>query len=302
MHKDNSRNNKNKLFDVEKSTRTFMYLMSKYRNQKRKIKESKNNRGYIIKTIDDKKRELEREEKEEIFIYKEAKNTAYINQELLNSFGIKAKSKEYDTSKIHAPLKLGKKKFFDPTQNNIKSNSSTKLLKKGYIELPLIPKSILNYNKKPLLTYNNSINYKTIKNNSNKNIIPAFTDYSIDSNKKSNFNSPLKNNNESNFETETNICPSSFRNSISDKNILMTEVLKNKITKKNKDKMKKYIYLSNRDIFSYNGSYLNRLSNFKDLLIREERQKRNYFYRNDYGCNLFKEKYAFLNKKYFESN
>ena len=155
----------NKLFDVEKSTSTFMYLMTKYRNQKKK---KKNNDGmYIVKAIDDKRHQLERDEKDNMYIYKEAKNTAHINQELINKYGVKAKTKAYDVSNFQTPMKLGKKKFFDPTKEDYlkPSTSLKKFNNKDMIQLPLIYNSHLNFNKFPLLTYDNS--RKTNKNNPN---------------------------------------------------------------------------------------------------------------------------------------
>ena len=149
----------------------------------------------------------------------------------------------------------------------------------------------------------NTINrsYKYSKDTMLKN---ADIDFSFESNKNLNSESPKKTkNNESNYATESNVYTSSFRNSKSDRNILITEVLKNNNSfKKNKfrEGRNNNLYYSNRNIFSYNGAYLTRLSNFKDQLINEERKRRYYFNNNDYGCNLFKEKYAFLNKKYFE--
>ena len=38
-------------------------------------------------------------------------------------------------------------------------------------------------------------------------------------------------------------------------------------------------------------NYISNLSNFKEELIKEEKRKRKYFNRNDYGCKTFKEKY-----------
>ncbi len=56
----------------------------------------------------------------------------------------------------------------------------------------------------------------------------------------------------------------------------------------------------NKNILSLSENYISRLTNFKDLLIEEEKQKRKYFNKNDYGCKSFKEKYKYLNSKYFD--
>lgn len=297
MYSNKSRNNK--LFDVEKSTSTFMNLMSKYRKRKRNMKD--NDKCYIAKAIDEKRFELEKEEKDDQYIYKEAKNSSHIDQELINIYGTKAKNQVYDISKFQSPIKLGKKQFFDPTkENTLQTCYSLKLYKKGFLKLPLISQQYYKYNNKPLLTYSNSNNLNKIS--SSNNILN--TDYSIDSNKKTIFNSPIKRNIDSSIETERNLSPISLSNNNNDINNLLTEITKNKTINKNRllvNRNKKN-YFSDKNIFSNNGSYLISLSNFKEQLINEEKKQRNYFDRNDYGCNLFKEKYNFLSKKYFSTD
>ena len=298
----------NKLFDVEKSTSTFMYLMTKYRNQKKK---KKNNDGmYIVKAIDDKRHQLERDEKDNMYIYKEAKNTAHINQELINKYGVKAKTKAYDVSNFQTPMKLGKKKFFDPTKEDYlkPSTSLKKFNNKDMIQLPLIYNSHLNFNKFPLLTYDNS--RKTNKNNplsksyQNKEKIfykpsrnnPSNTEFSLDSYKKSSSYSHLKDtvNNKGKNSSSTLTLGNSEKN-------ILTEVSKKSVNIKFRNKKNNFL-LNNRDIFSYNGNYVARLSSFKDQCIKEERRKRHYFNLYDYGCHLSKEKYDYLTKKYFDND
>ena len=299
----------NKLFDVEKSSSTFIYLMTKYRNQKKK---KNNNDGmYIVKAIDDKRHQLERDEKDNIYIFKEAKNTAHINQELINKYGVKAKTQAYDVSNFQTPMKLGKKKFFDPTKEDYlkPSASLNKLKNKDMIQLPLIYNSKLNFNQIPLLTYNNSSNLnknnplskscqnkeKIFYNQSRNN--PSNIDFSLESYKKSSSYSHIKDTVSSNKEVHS---PSTLTLRNSEKNIL-TEVSKKSRSIKFRNK-KDNLLLNNRNIFSYNGNYIARLSSFKDQCIKEERRKRHYFNFNDYGCHLSKEKYDYLTKKYFDND
>ena len=298
MSKNKIKTPNNSLFDIEKSSTTFMNLMSKYKSHKRKMQNS--DKCYIAKEIDEKRYKLEKEEKDEIYIYKETKNISYINQELIYNYGKKAKEKSYNASKFQLPIKIGKQLFFDPTKDYTLQNSlSTKIMKKGILKLPLISQNYIKYYKKPLLTYNNS---KIFKKNDYKKSFKINTDYSFDSNKKL-YESPIKKNFDSSIETETNLCPSTFRNIKDDKNILISEILKNNKNKSNKFRNRnKNVYFSNRNIFSYNGIYLSNVSDFKEELIKEEKKKRNYFERNDYGYKLFKEKYAFLSNKYFSSD
>ena len=291
-----------KLMNFDKSTSTFMHLMSKYKNQK---KDKNNEKMHITQAIDKKRQELEINEKDDMYIYKEAKNTAYINQELINEYGKKAKTQSYDISKYSTPIKLYKQQFFDPTKDNyINNNIIKKLNYKGLVKLPLINKYYVD--KKPLLTYSNSIISKSKMNSQFKNhqTIPNNNsiDYSFDSNINSYHLTPKKAKNaDLSIITKTSISPSTLRNNESDKNLLMMELFNKDINYNNNvRKSNKYFYLSNKNIFALNGAYITRLSNFKDQLTNEEMKKRNYFSRNDYGCKLSKEKYNFLNKKYFE--
>jgi hypothetical protein len=177
------------------------------------------------------------------------------------------------------------------------------------IQLPLILNSKLNFNQFPLLTYNNSRNLT--KNNPlsksyhNKEIIyyiqsrnnPNNTDFSLDNYKKSSSYSHLKDTVSNNKEVNLH---STLTLKNSEKNII-TEVSKKsgKIKFRNK---KDHLLLDNRNIFSYNGNYIARLSSFKDQCIKEERRKRHYFNLYDYGCHLSKEKYDYLTKKYFDND
>jgi hypothetical protein len=258
----------------------------------------------MAKIIDNKRHELENQEKDNIYIFKETKNTAHINQQLINEYGQKAKNRSYDVSKYRPSVRIGKMKFFDPTDENYKKLSETKKLKnKGFLKLPIISE-YASYDKKPLLTYNNSNIVKNkIKVNKlqkkekifQKNIKKQF---SFESKKIADISKKIKNS-DSNRSIETNECPSTYRNCKSDRNILK-EII-HKTQKRNKFRQRnKNFYFSGQNIFSQNGPYLTTLSNFKEQLINEINKKRKYFDRNDYGCNLFKEKYTFINKKYFE--
>ena len=269
-----------------------MKLMTKYHNHQKSKKNS--DKLYIVKALDEKRHQIENEEKDDIYIYKEAKNSAYINQELLSTYGVKAKNQSYDISNFKSPIKLGKKKFFDPTKKDYLQSFTLKRIKnKGVLNLPIITSNYFNFkiNNQVLLSYNNrnksnisSDRFNDTKSYQDKNNKLKFLDF--DPNKK----------NEYNHNTEGNIIRNSFRVSQSDKNII--ERKKNEINKlRNRYNN---LYNSNKNIFSYNGNYLTKLNNFKEQLIEEERKKRNYFNKNDYGCNLFKEKYAFLSKKYFD--
>ena len=112
-----TKQNKN-LFDTRNSSLTFMKIMQKYKN--RKNEKILTNEGYISKAIEEKREKLEFEEKDNMYIYKEAKNIANMNQLLINLYGNKAKKRFYDISKYFSPIKLDKKLFFESNNNKEK--------------------------------------------------------------------------------------------------------------------------------------------------------------------------------------
>ena len=291
------------LFDIKKATPTFLDLMIKYRKRNKMVRNP--NKNYIIRKIDAKRQELEKEEKDTLFIYKEAKNMAKLEKELINTYGVKAKAQVYDTSKMETPFKLNKRYFFEPTELDTLENNKLPPVKKGILQLPLITENGSFLNKKQLLTLCNMTSLKKSSDiNINSQNTLMNTERSVESNKNSNADSNQKIKNlDSLSATDTNLCPTTFRNSKSDRNVLISDFLK----KKEKEKKIHFrnqgntLYYSNRNIFSYNGSYVNELSDLKDKLIKENNRIRNYFHKNDYGCTLFKEKYDFFNQKFFKS-
>ena len=256
---------------LEKTTPTFLHLMSKYQNHRRNI--SCNDQKFIIRALEEKRKEVEDKENDNGYIYKEVKAQAELNKELLYSYGTKAKSRLYDLSKFQTRVKFDRKKFFDPTKD---SESLKKLKLKGVVQLPLISTDY-DYINKPILIYD--------KTNINKKINTGYI---------FSYNNEIKDENARNKKSSYSL---SFRNSRSNINYF-NEGGRNR-TEKNRLKKK---FESNNNIFSYNGNYIKSLVNFKNELVKEEKNKRNYFNKNDYGCNNFKEKYKYIVKKYFETN
>ena len=135
------------------------------------------------------------------------------------------------------------------------------------VQLPLISTDY-DYINKPILIYD--------KTNINKKINTGYI---------FSYNNEIKDENARNKKSSYSL---SFRNSRSNINYF-NEGGRNR-TEKNRLKKK---FESNNNIFSYNGNYIKSLVNFKNELVKEEKNKRNYFNKNDYGCNNFKEKYKY---------
>ena len=89
---------KDKLFDCRNSSSIFYKMMKKYHQRNKNPILS--NKGYIAYAIEQKRQKLQFEEKDDMYIYKEAKNIANTNELLLNLYGNKAKKRFYDISKL----------------------------------------------------------------------------------------------------------------------------------------------------------------------------------------------------------
>lgn len=312
-----------KLFDFRNSSSTFYRLMRKYHKKNNK-KIFLNNKGYIANAIEEKREKLQLEEKDDMFIYKETKNIANMNELLLNLYGNKAKKRFYDVSRIFSPIKIDRKLFSygknDEKDNDKENNNNLTekcINKKGIMKLPLIFRNIISYNEKEKKSTKNLLTTGNIKSFDRKKILKLL------SNKKENLKEDktkkekvgidaLKSNlNDKNKSKGENINRNNANNlklyyhpiSKSHKNILLTQNQKNKTKKDAKNKEndinKENNIIKIKNELTLNEDYISSLTNFKDELVKEEKQKMKYFNKNDYGCKIFKEKYNYLSNKYF---
>ena len=320
-----------KIFDFRYSSYTFNKLMKKY--NKRKNKPIFTNKGYFLNAIEEKREKLQFEEKDDKYIYKETKNIANMNNLLLNLYGNKAKKRYYNVSKLLSPIKIEKKLFFTSDKNEEKSkdnkiNLTDKFInKKGIMKLPLIFEDFI-LNKKKEKESKSTKNFFTIDNNKNSDIKKFIKKFG---NKNEKIKTGIdvlqltikdkiknKNKNKKNMprNIENNILPySSSSTSKCNKNILIltqgSQRPKNIIIKEYKNKENKVNKLNKQENnnkneikrikneFTLSDNYISQLTIFKDQFIKEEKKNRKYFNKNDYGCESFKEKYNFLNTKYF---
>ena len=313
---------KDKLYDVKNSSSTFHKIMRKY--NKRKKERILSNKGYIVHAIEEKRQILQLEEKDDMYIYKETKNNANMNELLLSLYGNKSKNRYYDISKFVSPIKLERNLFFplgnkDDKNNEDKDDLTGRFInKKGMMKLPLIFKNLI-LNKKNENKNTNILKQRNAKSLESRNILKLLSNKSEknDENKKEKFEegalklnlsskNKIKNKNIGR-NTENNVFPYSQPTSKSNKNILFTQYPKNltikgytsKEIKTNKDNNMNNIIKRIKNELSLNDDYISGLTHFKEQLIEEEKQKRKYFNMNDYGCKDFKEKYNYLTRKYF---
>ena len=309
-----------KLFDVKNASSMFIIIMKKYKKKTKNM--FLNNKGYITHAVEEKREKLQLEEKDNMYIYKETKNIANYHELLLNLYGNKAKKRVYDVSKILSPIKLDKKLFFPPDKNdekdnNDKNNITDKYInKKGFMKLPLIFKDITSYKEKESKSTKNILKTGGSKKFSRKRILKLMSDKKIineNKDKKVNIGiealkSKLNIKNTSNEKNKNDIKENTlklklYQSSKSNKNLLLTQYPRNGTIKEYNNKKNYTITDGNiiriKNELTLSENYISSLSNFKEELIKEEKRKRKYFNRNDYGCKTFKEKYNYLSNKYF---
>ena len=307
---------KDKLFDCRNSSSIFYKIMKKYHQRNKNV--FLTNKGYIAYAIEQKREKVQLEEKDDMYIYKEAKNIANNNELLLELYGNKAKKRFYDITKFLEPIKLDRKLFFvsdkkEENNNGTKNDFAINCInKKGIMKLPLIYKNFF-YNKtkenkstKNLITIENTNNIdrkKLLKNLLNKNEKKSAKEKpGMDALKLKIKNKSYKNIN-ININHENKISLPSNLTSKSNKNILLTTKPRSETEVKHKNKEKninndKNIKIIKNEL-TFSDNYILRLTNFKEQLIKEEQKSRNYFNKNDYGCKNSKEKYNYINSKYF---
>ena len=304
-----------KLFNCRNSSSIFCKIMKKYYNRNNNI--FLTNKGYIAYAIEQKREKIQLEEKDNMYIYKEAKNIANSNELLLELYGNKAKKRFYDISKLLTPIKLDRKLFFDSDKkeekndkNKNKNNLDDNFInRKGFMKLPLIHKNY-SYNKtKESKSTKNFLTIENMKNIDRKKIIKNLEnkkeELGINALKLKIKNKSHKNINLNREKIVSNNIPSSLNKfSKSNKNILLTQKSKDKIIKEYKSKENNMNSNKNniktiKNELTFSGNYILKLTDFRDQFIKEEQKNRKYFNKNDYGCRIFKEKYNYINSKYF---
>ena len=143
------------------TTSTFRKIINKYHMKKKNV--DKHNKKLLLKKIEAKIQELEKDEKENDFIVSEVRRNAQINKEMLYSFGTKVLNHLDEMKTLNITSKIDRAKFFeidneDNLFQSIDNSRRNKSLKTKYNH-----DKIIKFPK---------INMKRIKinNNENKNI------------------------------------------------------------------------------------------------------------------------------------
>ena len=310
-----SKQNKSKLvdpnlFNMQTATPTFKNLLFKYEKQNlTKIKNTKRiNANSILLEIDKRRHKIELEEQEGDYMFKELIKNVKFKQELFNNYGLKA-YKHYDESpKENFNVKLDKVAFLNSTDEKKKENfrNNKKLKRRNFS---------LNTGKSKLLKLPEIVNNVETKEdkrikilNEIKRLNSSLDDFNNDTdtlNKQNTFNVrkssdnsniiKINENNDSNKEIQ------SLTNGFRIQNLSCDRIKKNRALTEN-NFSRNHLNNKPKGPQKMNKDYLKYLQTFRDKLVLEEKKHKNYFDSNNYGCDSFRQKYNYLNTRFFQTN
>ena len=277
------------------TTSTFRKIINKYHMKKNNL--DKHNKKLLLKKIEAKIQELEKDEKENDFIVSEVRRNAQINKEMLYSFGTKVLNHLDEMKTLNVTSKIDRAKFFeidneDNLYQSIDNNRKNKSLKTKYNN------KIIKFPK---------INVKRIKINNNENkkifdnisINTKFED-SLDfknksqiKNKRINFSIDSKDKNKDIIN-----CLTSRNKKEIPQNISLFSEKSNFTTEKDENDSKINSFRKRNIIID--NDYINYIQDIKNKFIITEKKHERYFDRYKYGYDDFKLKYKYLQNKYFK--
>lgn len=296
------------------STKTFRNLISRYHRKQREQKENINLKQRLYKNIENNLQRLESEEHDDEYIIKEVRKDVELKRKILFSFGTKA-LKHYDEVKnIRVKTKINKSKFFDPLSDFSMSHSKTLLdgdtSERRYVDriihFPKIADMDQKLSKNQSI-YNSITLLKQLENSSvfdeqNKTNDSFMTGKYIPSAKKEQDKDKDKDN-MNNYYCNTFNNISSITNKDSStkflSNILSPPFKNGREHSFNKNRTFSKGYKENKYKYYLDPNYINYIDTMKTRFASQRKRKQKYFNNNHYGCDEFKLKYDYLNKKFF---
>ena len=296
------------------STKTFRNLISRYHRKQREQKENINLKQRLYKNIENNLQRLESEEHDDEYIIKEVRKDVELKRKILFSFGTKA-LKHYDEVKnIRVKTKINKSKFFDPLSDFSMSHSKTLLdgdtSERRYvgriIHFPKIADMDQKLSKNQSI-YNSITLLKQLENSSvfdeqNKTNDSFMTGKYIPSAKKEQDKDKDKDNiNNYYCNTFNNISSITNKDSSTKflSNILSPPFKNGREHSFNKNRTFSKGYKENKYKYYLDPNYINYIDTMKTRFASQRKRKQKYFDNNHYGCDEFKLKYDYLNKKFF---
>ena len=282
------------LLNFQNSTSTFKKLIQKYHMRK---KEDKHNKKLLLKNIEAKIQELENEEKENDYIISEVRRNAQINKEILYSFGTKALNHIDEIKKLNVTLKIDKSKFFEPEKesnlyritdiNNKRIRSlNSKYKKDKIINLPQIIIKSRNTKRLDKKRYDSYSSSKKLENS---------IDNKYQSQTKINTFNISSDNKQKNNDIFNYLNPINKKEGQQNLSLFF---IKTPLTTDRDENDLKINSFRKRNIVIDND-YVNYIQDIKNKFLETEKRTKRYFERNKYGYNIFKLKYNYLQKKYF---
>ena len=291
------------------STKTFKNLISKYYRRK---KETKVGKALILHKLEKNLQKLESEENDKEFIIKEVRKEIDLKKKILFTFGAKAIKHYKDFKNIRVKTKLDKNKFFNPLSNYNLSEPKTekrKYYSKKYLRQKIIDFPRISEDKKIRTTINKYRSYSILKKLRNsldfkKNDISeeqSKTYYSIVGKKNILTNSIRKKNKKDNshhnfYRTLNNISLVNKKNS---SKIMISDIPRTPLKTERGFTQYSNISFKKKNNFRFNQDYLNYLQTLRNEFTSEGKRNKKYYNDNKYGCDIFKLKYNFLRKNYF---
>lgn len=296
------------------STKTFRNLISRYHRKQREQKENINLKQRLYKNIENNLQRLESEEHDDEYIIKEVRKDVELKRKILFSFGTKA-LKHYDEVKnIRVKTKINKSKFFDPLSDFSMSHSKTLLdgdtSERRYVDriihFPKIADMDQKLSKNQSI-YNSITLLKQLENSSvfdeqNKTNDSFMTGKYIPSAKKEQDKDKDKDNiNNYYCNTFNNISSITNKDSSTKflSNILSPPFKNGREHSFNKNRTFSKGYKENKYKYYLDPNYINYIDTMKTRFASQRKRKQKYFNNNHYGCDEFKLKYDYLNKKFF---
>ena len=290
-------------FNISNATKTFKKLIENNKKEE-KLKNKKiyyNKTDEFFNSLNNVFFKEEIKETDIDYIFNEIKKQIKVNQHLVDLYGINAQKKLMPYSR--EPIRFDKKLLFNPLKNNEQkqiryASFNNKNDKK--LSLPCIL-------KKNITIANNRDNPEKLlifkKLESNRDINKQKKDMSKSGHIKTN-SLNLNNNYNSTFNNERYIPIKTYKSFTKTNNDLLNLNHNNNNYNNNNSSFtlgnKSNFTVGNKTNSSFDRhEYLLTLDSLKDQVRHHQRKQKIYFNSNDYGCELFKSKYNYITKKFF---
>ena len=296
------------LYDIEKASNTFQKIITRYRKKKYHFHKKPMDMVGLIEKARFKAEKLETHQE---FMMKELKNNIRIEQELIALFGPRAKKHYNELSNKKFNSKINKYDFFTPTEiKYIKKAKNTKTINKKKTEpnseLSQIVFKRRRINFSPTIMSKNKTNFfntysKDLKSSNASEISTKFKSFYKTSTKLKKYKkfNPYQTFDGNDNSTKILEDGKEWNRSISNKKYLNTDSKNFRERGRNFPLVTLSKNVTNKDFSLDKMAYLDELIKLNKQFVKKEKNIKNHFRNNDYGCAFSKMEYRYLTKKYF---